>query len=96
MTNAEWMEAAELHHDISVNSPRVPYVLLPSREQLVRGAIVGTVTIADCVRDSLSPWFFGEYGFVLENPKPWREPFPVKGKLGIWRCEVPTAEAQRA
>jgi len=47
------------------------------------GMIVGTVDIVDCVSQSTSPWFFGRYGFVLENPKPIT-PFPVKGKLNFF------------
>lgn len=41
------------------------------------GGIVGMVQMTDCVRTHPSPFFFGPYGFVMENPqllpfKPWR------------------------
>lgn len=53
-----------------------------------RGGIIGSVEIIDCVRQSDSPWFMGEYGFVLREPRPL--PFlPWKGKLGFF--EVPDA-----
>jgi ASCH domain len=39
-------------------------------ESLPRGAVVGTVDIVGCVRESDSPWFEGPFGFVLENPRP--------------------------
>ena len=48
-----------------------------------RGAILGTVDIVDCVTESNSPWFFGRYGFVLENPKPIT-PRACKGALGFF------------
>jgi hypothetical protein len=61
----------------------------PSIHNLQRlgGHIVGTVDIVDCVTQSDSPWFFGEYGFVLANPKPLALAFPYKGALGFF--EVP-------
>jgi len=47
------------------------------------GGIIGIVEIVDCVTDSPSRWFFGEYGFVLRNPRPL--PFiPYKGSLGFF------------
>lgn len=55
-------------------------------DELERGGIVGSVEIVDCVRDSKSPWFMGEFGFVLRDPQPM--PFvPWKGRLGFF--EVP-------
>ena len=49
-----------------------------------RGGIVGSVEIVDCVTRSDSPWFQGEYGFVLKDPQPL--PFyPCRGKLGFFR-----------
>ena len=53
---------------------------------LQRGGIIGTVDIVDCVNKSESPWFVGDFGFVLSNPKPL--PFrSFKGSLGFF--EVP-------
>lgn len=47
------------------------------------GGFVGAVEIVDCVRAMDSPWFFGDYGFVLRNPRPL--PFvPYKGSLGFF------------
>lgn len=53
---------------------------------LDRGGIIGTAEIAGCVSASESPWFMGQYGFVLRNVKPV-EFIPVKGSLGFfdWR-----------
>lgn len=68
---------------------------LPQPEQLHRGAILGTVEIVDCVRDSGSPWFVGEYGFVLRNPVILPEPIPYKGQLGLWDCPELNEEPKR-
>jgi hypothetical protein len=51
------------------------------------GCIVGRVDIVDCVKQSNSRWFFGEYGFVLRNPVAFPRPIPFKGMLGFF--EVP-------
>ena len=58
---------------------------LPPFEKLDRGAILGTVNITGCVRSSASPWFMGDYGFVLSDPRLLAEPIPCKGQLGFWQ-----------
>lgn len=48
-----------------------------------RGGIVGMFDIVDCVKSSSSPWYMGDVGFVLVNPRPL--PFtPYKGALGFF------------
>jgi len=61
-----------------------PSLVLPPFEDLPRGGIVGSAVLADCVRESDSPWFFGEFGFVLRDatPLPFR---PYKGALGFFQ-----------
>ena len=55
---------------------------------IARGGIIGSVEIVDCVIKSDSPWFVGDFGFVLRDPKPL--PFvPWKGQLGFF--DVPEA-----
>ena len=54
-----------------------------SKERL--GAIVGEVTIVDCVEWSDSPWFEGPYGFVLAHPVAYRESHSVSGATRILR-----------
>jgi len=51
------------------------------------GCVVGSVEIVDCVTNSNSPWFFGEYGFVLRDPISFATSTPIKGALGFF--EVP-------
>ena len=78
MTRDEYEDACE---DIKRISRKMK---IPLYEDLERGAIIGTVEIIDCVQDSNSPWFLGEYGFVLECPKRLPEPIPCKGALSFW------------
>jgi hypothetical protein len=55
----------------------------PPAEELQRGGIIGEAELTDCVREHASPWFTGQYGFVLRNAKPL--PFrPHKGSLGLF------------
>lgn len=48
------------------------------------GCILGTVEIVGCVKHSESPWFVGDYGFLLRKPMVLKSPIPVKGALGFW------------
>jgi hypothetical protein len=57
------------------------------------GSILGTVEIYGCVTASESPWFCGEYGFLLRDPRPLAVPIPIKGSLGLW--ELPEDVEQR-
>jgi hypothetical protein len=53
-----------------------------------RGGIVGVAEIVDCVSSSTSPWFVGEYGFLIRNARPL--PYvPCRGALGFFRPELP-------
>lgn len=57
-------------------------------DDLQRGGIIGSVEIVDCVSKSDSPWFVGDFGFVLRDPQPL--PFvPWKGRLGFF--DVPAS-----
>lgn len=48
------------------------------------GAIIAIAYLSDCVQSCDSPWFFGPYGFVLENVRKLANPIPCKGALGLW------------
>lgn len=57
--------------------------LIPPFSELDCGGIVGQVDIVDCVPESASKWFYGDFGFVLANSKPL--PFrPLRGQLSIF------------
>ena len=82
MTKDEYLEADIMAAENGVT--------IPPFEELERGGIVGKVTITDCVSKSDSPWYMGQYGFVLEAAEPL--PFqPYKGALGFF--EVKGGEA---
>jgi hypothetical protein len=69
-----------------------PEVPLPPIETLERGGIVGQCEIVGCVTRSASKWFFGPYGFVIQNAKPL--PFrPLPGKLGFFDVTTGLANA---
>jgi hypothetical protein len=58
-------------------------ITLPPFEELPRGGIVGEAELVNCVSWSDSPWFMGDYGFVLRNIKPLSFT-PCRGALGIF------------
>lgn len=86
MTRDEYDGAAELLADITY--ARGTAIQLPEFNALERGGIVGSIEIVGCVEDHDSPWFFGDYGFVLRDPiiLPFR---PFRGELGFFN--VPDA-----
>jgi len=47
------------------------------------GAIIGEITITDCIDTSVNPWFCGPFGFVLSDPIAYPEPISCKGRLGL-------------
>ncbi len=64
------------------------YIQLPLSSNLDLGGIIGSVEIVDCVTESDSPWFFGDYGFKLANAKP--HPFtPCRGQLNFFQPKRP-------
>jgi len=56
---------------------------LPEYKDLPRGVIIGVAELLDCVTESKSRWFEGDYGFVLKNQRPVK-PIPCAGALGFW------------
>ena len=56
-------------------------------DKIERGAIVGEATITDCVTKSDSPWFVGDYGFVLADPLVYETPIPYRGRQRWFKVE---------
>lgn len=52
--------------------------------EMVRGAIIGLVTVVDCVSGHDSPWFMGRYGFVLKDPLLFERPIRCPGARKLW------------
>lgn len=82
MTDLEWCNAMLFARRVC----GVPQAAIETARDEVarqRGGIVGSVEIVDCVDGSRSPWFVGEYGFVLRDARPL--PFiPYKGALSFF------------
>ncbi len=57
---------------------------IPDLKSIERGGIVGMAKLGNCVRGSDSPWFVGEWGFVLDEVRPLHF-LPCKGALGFFR-----------
>jgi hypothetical protein len=53
-------------------------------EAAVQGAIVCTAVIAGVVRDSDDPWFFGPFGWLLQDVQALAMPVECRGMQGIW------------
>jgi len=75
MTRAEYATAADFAASCGQR--------VPEPEALQRGGIVGSVELVDCVTQSDSPWFVGEHGFVLRDPRPLQF-VPWKGQLSFF------------
>lgn len=58
--------------------------LADSEIDLPRGGIVGMARIVDCVTAMDSQWFFGKYGFVLQDAFPVPM-IPCRGQLGFFK-----------
>lgn len=52
-----------------------------------RGGIIGQVDMAGCVNEHGSKWFFGKYGYVLENPVS-QSFLPCSGKMGLFEPQI--------
>lgn len=80
MTGAEYNDAYHFAQDLGVT--------IPLFKDLERGGIVGVATVTGCSDNSLSPWFFGRFGFELADAKPL--PFlPINGRLGFFDVDYP-------
>lgn len=72
------------YHDDGDFIQRTACQKLPPPHELLRGGIIGTVTIVDVVRKSHSPWFFGTVGLVLADARPV-DFIPCAGQLGYFK-----------
>lgn len=65
---------------------RVQGFALP--DPLPTGAIIGVVTLVDCVTEHPSEWFNGPIGWVLADPGVLDAPIPASGRLGLWDADI--------
>jgi len=78
MTKDEYEAARDFMATLDVECPRP--------DDLIRGAIIGMVTVTAVVNDHSSPWFFGPRGLVLTDPVAI-EPIPASGALGYFKWQ---------
>lgn len=60
-------------------------------KQFEFGAVLGVVDVIDCVRPAETGpdrWAFGPWCLQLDDPRPLAVPVPMRGQLGLWRCDV--------
>lgn len=80
MTHEEYEDAFDFASNCGFDIHRVPSFY---DFNVMRGGIVGLAKLGNCVRGHSSPWFVGDWGFVLDEVKPL--PFtPCKGSLGFF------------
>lgn len=103
MTKGEYEDAKDTYDRIPTAFYPLGRCPLPAFEDLQRGGIIGEVEIVSCLDSNIldekdlpypSPFFFGRFGFKLQNPKPL--PFRAyRGQLGFFEVdEQATREAQ--
>jgi hypothetical protein len=58
-------------------------------DEVICGAIIGTVDLVDIVENSRSKWAYpGEYHWILKNPRRLRQPIFQRGKLGLYTVDL--------
>jgi hypothetical protein len=101
---SKWFAAEEICNDFQdglamLKASRPALAELPPCTMRVlkeaRGCLVGSVEIVDCVARSESPWFVGDYGFVLRDPIALPKPIPFKGALGFFGVDDAVARELR-
>lgn len=65
----------------------------PADYQPVRGALIGSTEIVDCVTSHRSRFFQGPYGFVLRESRRLQRPVEWRGRLMIF--QVPASALGR-
>jgi hypothetical protein len=65
-------------------------IALPDPECLLYGYVLGIVEVVGCVQQSPSPWFFGQFGWTIENPQEFAVPFDARGGRMFWEWEHPS------
>lgn len=60
-------------------------IKLPPAEELVTGAIIGSVQVTGCVRNSRSRWAIpGYWHWLTARPRPADPVIPIKGQLSLY------------
>lgn len=87
-TKDEYLDAKAFIKESCAPEYRGKGIIFPGWREIDKGGIIGEAELVDCVATSDSPWFVGEWGFVLRNVRPL--PFtPCLGKLGFFGPQLP-------
>ncbi|MBI4584102.1 MAG: hypothetical protein HY717_08775 [Planctomycetes bacterium] len=62
------------------------YRLDPENDSVIQSHIIAIAMLVGCVEKSPSPWYSGEWGWVLQGIVPI-EPIPWVGGLSLWDCK---------
>lgn len=66
---------------------KFPAIAMPHPSEFELGGIVGMADIVDCIAAHPSPWYTGDFAFVLHRPAVL--PFiPCKGALGFFKPKL--------
>lgn len=76
--------------DESIFFGELPDLPLPMPDEFERGGIVGRAKLVDVVESHPSPFFFGPYGYVLEDPMPLPL-HPYRGMPGLFHVPFDSA-----
>ena len=78
-----WLEIVDRNVDLFTFDRGGIYVSMYQYETTV-SAIVAVVTVGASVRESDSPWFFGTWGWPLQNIRALPTSVPCRGAQGLW------------
>lgn len=62
-----------------------PTIAIPAN--LLKGRLIGFANLTDCVAESSSRWFVGDFGFLLPEAVPFDGP-AFNGRLGFFRVNL--------
>ena len=88
----EYQDVCELHSAamrcITTPCGAEPLPGVPAIDELVYGAIIGSVRVTGCARTSYSPWgILGAWNWLLADPEPLG-PIPYQGRQGLFDVDV--------
>jgi len=65
----------------------------PPKSSASPTGIVGVVRIVTALEHSDDPWFFGKYGWLLQDVRALNTPIPCVGAQRLWNVQGPVLEA---
>lgn len=74
------------HQGYSWIRKNFPGLEIPAPKDFVLGAILGSAKLAavETAHPGGDRWWFGPFGWRLEDVEAWPEPVPCRGQQGLW------------